>query len=104
MCTPCDILDNYSAAFPGDEPVILRKHTCEGWADDGEMIPSATQSTDKPLLTFRLDFHKGDETYTQDIYAENIVEATRIALDTIATVAYWEGHPESMSVQEVEVI
>lgn len=111
MCTACTILDNYCPAFPGDEPIILRKHTCprddEFPTEQVQMIESATPDDAGPevaLHPYRLEFRRSVETYEQMIYARTIMEAMRIASETVERVAAWDGPPDSVHLEEVETI
>lgn len=72
--------------------------------DGGDVIPSVTQDTTDVVFIFHLDFTVGASTYAQAIYAETLIDANRIALETIETVTAWEGPAQSMTLREIRTV
>jgi hypothetical protein len=73
--------------------------------EDGSfVVASIVQYTAEPMRHYRLDFRIGIETYVQDVYADDMPAAMRLALETIETVAAWEGTPDEMSLSQTEEI
>jgi len=56
------------------------------------------------LHVYRLDFTIGPATYSQDIHAEDLGTAARIARETVVHIESFEGPADSLSLAEIEII